>query len=189
MVPLLLKTKGIQMARLKKTEPERPSQVRWLIRRDMPEVMEIENRSFEFPWVEEDFLCVLRQRNAIGTVYESPNGLIHGFMLYELHAKTLRVVNLAVAPEVRRTGVGRTMVQRLIDKLDQQKRTFIEAEVRETNLNAQVFLASAGFRAVRVLRRHYEDTDEDAILFRYSLPAERMSNVVDGGNRISQYFE
>jgi ribosomal-protein-alanine N-acetyltransferase len=177
------------MARLKRTEPERQPQVRWLIRRDMPEVMEIENRSFQFCWTEDDFLAVLRQRNAIGTVYESPAGLIHGFMIYELHAKTLRILNLAVAPEVRRTGVGRTMVKRLIDKLSQQKRCFIEAEVRETNLNAQVFLSSAGFRAVRVLRRHYDDTDEDAILFRYSLPIDDTAHMVDGGNRISQYFE
>jgi len=175
------------MARLKRTEPERQPQVRWLIRRDMDEVLEIENRSFQFPWSEAEFLAVLRERNCIGTVYESPSGLIHGFMIYELHKKTLRVLNLAVAPEVRRTGVGRTMVRRLIEKLGQQRRHFIEAEVRETNLNAQVFLSSAGFRAVRVLRRHYDDTDEDGILFRYSLPVDEMPPTVDGSNRISQY--
>ena len=177
------------MAKLKKTEPERPPMVRWLIRRDMDQVLEIETRSFEFPWTEAEFLACLRQRNCIGCVYESPAGLIHGFMLYELHQNMLRLLNLAVAPEVRRTGVGRTMVKRLIDKLSQQRRHTVEAEVRETNVAAQVFLASAGFRAVRFLRRHYDDTDEDAFLFRYTLPAERMTNVVDGWNRISQYFE
>lgn len=175
------------MARLKKTEIK--PQVRWLIRRDMPEVMEIENRSFEFPWVEDEFLACLRQRNCIGTVYESPNGLIHGFMIYELHKDTLRILNLAVAPKVRRTGVGRAMIQRLMDKLSQQKRHTIEAEVRETNVVAQSFLSGAGFRAVKVLRRHYDDTNEDAYLFRYTLPVDEMQFVRDGGNRISQYFE
>lgn len=175
------------MARLQKTELK--PQIRWLIRRDMPEVMEIENRSFEFPWVEDEFLACLRQRNCIGTVYESSQQLIHGFMIYELHKDTLRILNLAVAPEVRRTGVGRTMVQRLIDKLSQQRRHTIEAEVRETNVVAQSFLSGAGFRAVKVLRRHYDDTNEDAYLFRYSLPVDEMQFVRDGGNRISQYFE
>jgi ribosomal-protein-alanine N-acetyltransferase len=42
-------------------------QIRWMIRRDMPEVLEIERQSFEFSWTEEDFLCCLRQRNCIGT--------------------------------------------------------------------------------------------------------------------------
>lgn len=175
------------MARLKKTE-QLPPQIRWLIRRDMPEVMEIENRSHQFPWTEEEFLACLRERNCIGTVYESSGGLIHGFMIYELHAKTLRILNFAVAPEVRRTGIGAAMVKRLIDKLDQQKRTFIELEIRETNLNAQTFFSRAGFRAVRVLSRHYDETNEDAYLFRYSLQAQQQVSV-DGSNRISQYFE
>lgn len=174
------------MARLKKTE--RPPGIRWLIRRDMDEVLEIERRSFQFPWTEEEFLVCLRQRNCIGTVYESPQGYIHGFMIYELHKWSLRLLNFAVAPEVRQTGVGRAMVKRLIDKLSQQRRRFIEAEVRETNLKAQFFFASAGFKAVQVLRRHYDDTDEDAYLFRYSLLGQQ-AVAVDGSNRISQYFE
>ena len=38
-------------------------QIRFLIRRDMSEVLEIEQDSFEFAWTEEEFLCCLRQRN------------------------------------------------------------------------------------------------------------------------------
>jgi ribosomal-protein-alanine N-acetyltransferase len=174
------------MARLQKTE--RPPGIRWLIRRDMDEVLEIERRSFQFPWTEEEFLVCLRQRNCIGTVYESPQCYIHGFMIYELHKWSLRLLNFAVAPEVRQTGVGRAMVQRLIDKLSQQKRRFIEAEVRETNLKAQLFFSGAGFKAVSVLRRHYDDTDEDAYLFRYSLPGETLS-ACNGGDLTDQYFE
>jgi len=44
--------------------------IRWMIRRDMPEVLEIEDRSFEFSWSEEDFIRCLRQRNCIGMVAE-----------------------------------------------------------------------------------------------------------------------
>ena len=46
------------------------AQIRWMIRRDMPEVLDIEQQSFEFAWTEEDFLCCLRQRNCIGMVAE-----------------------------------------------------------------------------------------------------------------------
>lgn len=81
------------------------------------------------------------------------------------------------------------MIQRLMDKLSQQKRHIIEAEVRESNVVAQSFLSGAGFRAVKVLRKHYDDTNEDAYLFRYTLPVDEMQFVRDGGNRISQYFE
>ena len=36
--------------------------IRWMIRRDMPEVLQIEAASFEFPWLEDDFIRCLRQR-------------------------------------------------------------------------------------------------------------------------------
>lgn len=42
--------------------------IRWMIRRDMQEVLEIEKSGFEFPWSEEDFIRCLRQRNCIGMV-------------------------------------------------------------------------------------------------------------------------
>ena len=38
--------------------------IRWMIRRDMPEVLAIEHASFEFPWCEEEFLRVLRPPRA-----------------------------------------------------------------------------------------------------------------------------
>ena len=42
--------------------------IRWMIRRDMPEVPHIETQALEFAWTEEDFLGWLRQRNWIGMV-------------------------------------------------------------------------------------------------------------------------
>lgn len=168
---------------------KRKPSVRWLKRSDMPRVFEIEKLSFEFTWTEEEFLACLRQRNCISVVYESAHGLVQGFMIYELHKDMLRILVLAVAPEVRRTGVGSAMIHGLIDKLGQQRRHTIEAEVRETNLPAQKFLAQAGFRAVKTLRLHYEETKEDAYLFRYSLPVDQISLVRDGRNRISEYIE
>ena len=42
--------------------------IRWMIRRDMPGVLEIEKLSFEYPWTEEDFIRCLRRRNCIGMV-------------------------------------------------------------------------------------------------------------------------
>ena len=77
--------------------------IRWMIRRDMPEVLEIERASFEFPWFEEDFIRCLRQRNCIGMVAEHAERVV-GFMIYELHKTRLHILNFAVAPDVRRRG-------------------------------------------------------------------------------------
>src|SRR4051794_39786908 len=63
--------------------------IRWMIRRDMPEVLAIEHASFDFPWGEEEFLRVLRQRNCIGMVAEHGERVV-GFMIYELHKSKLQ---------------------------------------------------------------------------------------------------
>ncbi len=154
---------------IEKTKKElQKVQIRWLIRRDMADVLEIENSSFEQPWSEEDFLTCLRQRNCIGMVAEYDQRIV-GFMIYELHKSNLRVLNFAVDSASRRKNVGYQMVQRLIDKLSQQRRKEIVLETRESNLDAQLFFKKQGFRAVNVLRNHYEDTEEDAYILKYKL--------------------
>ena len=140
--------------------------IRWMIRRDMPEVLAIENRSFEFPWSDEDFIRCLRQRNCIGMVAEYDERVV-GFMIYELHKNRLHVLNFAVRPEFRRRGVGASMIRKLIGKLSDQRRNRILLEIRETNLDAQLFFRDCGFRAISVLRGFYDDSPEDAYLMQY----------------------
>ena len=90
--------------------------IRWMIRRDMPDVMGIELASFEYPWTEDDFLRCLRQRNCIGMVAERGDSTI-GFMIYELQRTRLCLLNFAVSPLVRRTGIGGLLVAKLIYKM------------------------------------------------------------------------
>ena len=137
--------------------------IRWMIRRDMPEILEIERASFEFPWTETDFVRSLRQRNCIGMVAEC-NERIVGFMIYELHKTRLHILNFAVHPDHRRCGIGSKMTGKLVSKLSNQKRTRILLQVRETNLMAQLFFRKVGFRAISVLRDFYDDSVEDAYL-------------------------
>ncbi len=140
--------------------------IRWMIRRDMHEVLDIEGAGFEFPWSEDDFINCLRQRNCIGMVADYADRVV-GFMIYELHKTRLHVLNFAVASEARRRGVGTQMLGKLRGKLSDQRRNRILLEVRETNLAAQLFFRDAGFKAVSVLRGYYADSPEDAYLMQY----------------------
>jgi [ribosomal protein S18]-alanine N-acetyltransferase len=162
--------------------------IRWMIRRDMPEVLETEQQSFEFAWTEEDFLRCLRQRNCIGMVAEQGEKVV-GFMIYELHKAKLHILNFAVNPAWRRNGVGAQMVAKLISKLSSHRRTRITLEVRETNLGAQLFFRRQGFLAVRVLRSYYEDSGEDAFLMQYRFADDTGDDAEEAVNRIAQYEE
>ena len=160
--------------------------VRWMIRRDMDEVLGIEQASFPIPWTEEDFLQCLRQRNCIGMIAER-NEQVVGFMIYEMHKEKLHIVNFAVHPSWRRQGVGAAMVKKLVSKLSGHTRYAIDAYIRETNLGALLFGRSQGFIGVRVLRDYYDVVAEDAIVMQYRLVAAASEPPVFT-NRITQYL-
>ncbi len=142
--------------------------IRWMIGRDMAEVLAIEAESFEFPWLEEDFIRREQQRNCIRMVAEHDERVV-GFMIYELNKTRIQVLNFAVAVDYRRRGVGSQMVAKLIGKLTPQRRAQIMVDVRETNVAAQLFFRAMGFRVVAVLRGSYVDTPDDAYVFRYQI--------------------
>ena len=145
--------------------------LRWMLRCDMPQVLGIERSCFEFPWDEDAFIMCLRQRNCVGMVATTDDGSdygkIVGFMIYELHKMRLHVLNFAVANEARRQKVGEAMAKKLAGKLSWDRRNRIMLEVRETNVAAQLFWRSQGYKAISVLRNYYVDTAEDAYLMRY----------------------
>jgi ribosomal-protein-alanine N-acetyltransferase len=171
------------------TKEKQKVHIRWMIRRDMPEVLTTERASFEFSWTEEDFLRCLRQRNCIGMVAETDDRVI-GFMIYELHKTRLHVLNFAVHPAVRRTGIGAMMVGKLINKLSTHRRQKITLAVRERNTRAQVFFRGHDFRAVKVLRNYYEDSGEDAFQMEFRAEYDEPDEGGEGFvNRIAQYEE
>ena len=159
--------------------------IRWMIRRDMPEVLTTEVASFDHSWTEEDFLRCLRQRNCIGMVAETEDRVI-GFMIYELHKTRLHVLNFAVHPAIRRTGIGTMMVGKLINKLSTHRRQKITLAVRERNVRAQVFFRGHDFRAVKVLRNYYEDSGEDAFQMELWAPTDYADEDDGPVNRIAQ---
>ena len=141
--------------------------IRWMVRHDLPEVLDIEKTSFDFPWTEDDFIHHFTRWNSpIGEVARH-NEKIVGYMVYELHRNHLNVLNFAVCPDVRRRGVGRQMIEKLIGKLLLERRDRILFEVRETNLDAQVFLRSLGFVATDILHDHYDEITEDAYVMSF----------------------
>jgi ribosomal-protein-alanine N-acetyltransferase len=67
------------------------------------------------------------------------------------------------------------MMEKLVGKLSPDRRSRIVLEVRETNLPAQLFIRSLGFRAISVLKDFYQDTTEDAYLMHFVAPAASAS--------------
>lgn len=153
------------------TNTKTETHIRWMIRRDMDDVLRIENDSFGFSWTEDEFIDCLRQRNCIGMVAENRDKLV-GFMIYELHKSRLHILNFAVDRCHRHQGVGTAMINKLKSKLSRERRDRIMLEVNDMNLNAQLFFRSQGFKAISVLREYYKRPICDAYLMQYLHEAE-----------------
>ena len=76
-----------------------------------------------------------------------------------VQAPRLVLEHLYVAPDWQRRGVGRALVERFEPDLATCQGYWVEAAVPETNLPVQLLLRSAGYKAVRVLRRYYGEQD------------------------------
>lgn len=157
--------------------------IRWMIRRDTPEVMAIDAKSYPTAWTEEEFLAMLRRRNVIGMVAEHGDAVV-GFMIYELRKTEILVSRFAVDPDFRRRGVGRAMVAKLVSKLDPRRRRRLRTAVRETDLGGQRFLKATGWTAYHVERDGF-DVGCDA--YNFELRAETVdvaAAAFNGRNRI-----
>lgn len=136
-----------------------PATLRWLITADLPHVLQLAEDCPGLQWSPEDFQECFRSLDTIGKVVEV-DGAVIGFLVYQLDRDEREVIVrcLAVAPGWQRRGVGLSMVRSLEKKLAQGYER-VSALVPETNLPLQLLLRSAGFRAMRVLRRYFDEED------------------------------
>lgn len=146
------------------------SDIRWMVRRDLKEVIDIENGCFaaNTTWTEDDFLITLKKHDCTGIVYEHDGKLV-GFLMYELSKTELFIINVAIHPDYQRKGIGTQLINKLVGKLSFDRRTKIKGMVRDNNLDVQLFLKHLGFKAIQVLKNYYEDFNQDGYLMQYKI--------------------
>ena len=133
-----------------------PVELRWLTAADIPAAAEIAAAGFEFPWLENDFRQALQVNSILGMVAERDKQ-VAGYVVYEVHRCGITILNLAVAPHARGSGIGRAFVAKLAVKLAGEPGCSISAIVNERHLAAQLWLKSLGFEATDVLRGHFDE--------------------------------
>lgn len=143
-------------------------------REHMRRVLAIESKSFAKPWERENFIECLRQPNCTGTVAES-DGHVVGYMVYELHRRSISLLNFAVHPDFRRQGVGELLFGKLTTKLSARRRNRIAFYVSERNLPGHLFFQQMGCVAIDVDRYFYHSSDEFAYRFIYRVEESQSS--------------
>ncbi len=127
---------------------------------DVAELTEIENLSFDSPWSAREFEYCIADKRCEGALVEE-DGEVLGYLFYEINNASFSLLNCAVSPFARRRGAGTLLLRELISRLGETRKE-ISCVVRESNVQAQVFLRSLGFRAQWVMKGFYSDSKEDA---------------------------
>ncbi len=120
--------------------------VRWMIRRDLFDVLGIEAQLSD-PWTEEKFLECLRQRNIVGSVVERGERII-GYFVYQLEKDSMSIIHCAVDPKFRRQGVFSAMLNKLKGKLSDHRRNSIQIDVDHSLTSLHLALKANAFRAI-----------------------------------------
>jgi ribosomal-protein-alanine N-acetyltransferase len=134
---------------------------------DLPSILQIEHNSHSAAhWPERDYQQAIAQAERLVLVAEKASELL-GFLVASTATKEWELENIAVAPAVRRRGVGRALMLALIVSARQAKAAEIRQEIRASNTVAQQLGQSVGFVQEGRRRDYYCDPTEDALLFKY----------------------
>jgi ribosomal protein S18 acetylase RimI-like enzyme len=100
---------------------------------------------------------------------EDPSGA-RGFLVWRAGSgRTVEIFDIAVPNEYRRQGHGRTMVNKLVDRLMPTNVVLLWAITRSDNVIAKQFYEELGFRIVANLWNFYQDTEQrntvDAVMY------------------------
>ena len=89
---------------------------------------------------------------------------IAGFISGRRVADEGEILNLAVKPESRRSGVGKTLVLALLDGFWREGAVQVFLEVRESNDAALAFYRGMGFRQIGRRAGYYRQPEEAALV-------------------------
>ena len=132
------------------------------------QIAALEQLCFSDPWSENSVRSELSNPLSLWLVAEE-DGRVIGYVGSQSVPPEADVMNLAVAPDCRKKGIGRALMTALIAQLRSRGVTALFLEVRVGNLPAQRIYQSLGFVEVGRRPKYYVNPIEDALILRKEL--------------------
>ncbi|MGE3773079.1 MAG: ribosomal protein S18-alanine N-acetyltransferase [Gammaproteobacteria bacterium] len=131
---------------------------------DLAQVVALEQRAYEFPWSLGIFADCLRVGYCCWTL--ELDDALAGYCIMSVAAEEAHVLNVCVAPEQRRQGHARRMLEHLVGIARGHRATVVFLEVRPSNPAAITLYLDFGFHQLAVRRNYYPAREgrEDALV-------------------------
>ncbi len=151
-------------------------QIRPAVQADVAAMVAIERASFSDPWtpaalastLRYDHMRVLIAEEAAVADGDGATGPL-GYVVAMIAGPEAEIADLAVAPNARRRGVARALIDRLLVELAEVGVQAVFLEVRESNRAARALYESRRFQGIGRRRGYYRYPLEDALLLKREL--------------------
>lgn len=138
---------------------------------DVDMILEIEETAYHFPWTPGIFRDCLRVGYSCWVIGQlNP---IDGYGIMSISSGECHILNVCIRPTLQNKGLGRFMLEHLLDLAQDYKADTAFLEVRPTNKAAIHLYDTMGFNQVGIRRRYYPANEgrEDALILAKSLAA------------------
>jgi [ribosomal protein S18]-alanine N-acetyltransferase len=132
---------------------------------DLASIVAIEKNAFSQPWSEATFLEELgRNPASLYVLKKNHSGPILGYLCYWAAAEEIQLLTVAVHPDHRRRGLGRFMMESLLQEARLRAAENIYLEVRPSNQPAINLYSQLGFQTLYRRPGYYQPGNEDALI-------------------------
>ena len=127
--------------------------------------MEIERRSYPYPWTRLIFSDCLHAGYSCWVCERQ--GIIQGYGIISIAAGEAHLLNICVGPEWQGRGLGRRLLRRMFRLAGERNADTLFLEVRESNRTARQLYESEGFVEIGQRRGYYprDHGREDALVY------------------------
>lgn len=139
----------------------------------------VESLSFPDPWSEADFGQLLSAPEVEGWVCWA-GARLSGYVLIRSAGGEAEILNLAVAPDLRRQKVALRLLERGLETIRQRGVGEVFLEVRRSNQAARALYHRLAFALVGVRRGYYRKPLEDAMVLRRRLASSDENDPLEG---------
>jgi len=139
-------------------------QIRPMALEDVPQVHRLETRIFTDSWSREAFIREIEKNEfAYCCVLLSENTIL-GYAVAWHFSGELHINNIAVAPESRRKGLGKKLLEHLLKKFPECSIAYLE--VRFSNEAAIRLYEQRRFKKIAIRKAYYPDGEDAIVMLR-----------------------
>ena len=145
-------------------------EIKKVVEEDIDRIIEIENESIEPAWTHGMLLGEMYRDDTHFELAHETGKILGFFVLREISGES-ELLQIAVAKDARRRGIGGILMSACLDRACKSRISQIYLEVRSKNNAALSMYKKHGFINAGLRKNYYVHPDDDAIIMTKNLPA------------------